>query len=91
MKKIITITAEDNIGRTESITLKLPELVAERLRKAAAHIDSSCLEDELSRLYDDYKMGYSHILSRSQYYRLRDFYDLIYHKFYNYTLNIQKK
>lgn len=86
MKKKITITAEDNIGRTESITMKLSEYAVERLKKADMQ---DTLETELARLYDDYKMGYKTEISRTQYYALRDFYNLIYHKFYNYTFSIE--
>lgn len=86
MKKLITITAEDRIGRTESITMKLQEDVVARLVKSEARSE---LEEELAKIYDNYKMGYRKELTISQYYKLRDFYNLIYHKFYNYTLSIE--
>lgn len=90
----VTITATDNIGRQEHITMILLSKTAERLKKAAAKTypdgqPCSELAWELSKVYDDCAMGEFRELSRSQYYRLRDFMDLIYHKFYNYTLTIK--
>ena len=90
----VTITATDNIGCQEHITMILPEKTSERLKKAAANTypdgqPCSELAYELGKVYDDCAMGEFRELSRSQYYRLRDFYNLIYHKFYNYTLTIK--
>lgn len=91
----VTITAEDRIGREESITLMLDPQTAERLERAANNTfpDGSpynCLRDELNDLEDRAKYGQGS-LSPSQYRRLDDFDDLIYHKFYNYTLSISVK
>lgn len=102
-KKVkVTITATDRVGRKESITLMLEELTAKRLEKAANHttpdgMPDSDLRQELSELEDDtkermsmpvYCPGY---LSPSQYRRLNDFEDIIYHKFYKYSLSIKVK
>lgn len=93
----VKITATDNIGRSESITLMLDEKTAESLRKADALTDSvgqpcSELAFELAMLYDAYKMPgdpkYDGCLSRSQFYRLRDFYATVHNKFYKYKLTI---
>ena len=104
-KKKVTITATDRIGRTESITMILSAKTADRLQKASQEPDDlgekndyrlSC---ELNEIYDRYKesMGYPSSvrgrirmeISESQFYKLRDFYDLVYHKFYKYTLSIE--
>lgn len=91
----VTITAEDRIGREASITLMLDKSTAERLEKAANNTypdgsPASTLREELNYLEDMYKYGRGS-LSPSQYRRLDDFDDLIYHKFYNYTLSINVK
>lgn len=91
----VTITAEDRIGREESITLMLDTLTAERLEKAANNTfpdgsPASFLREELNDLEDMAKYGQGS-LSPSQYRRLDDFDDLIYHKFYNYKLSIKVK
>lgn len=95
-RKRVTITAEDRIGREESITLMLDELTANRLEKAANNTlpdgsSDSYLREELNDLKDRYKYYGQGSLSPSQYRRLDDFDDLIYHKFYNYTLSIEVK
>ena len=92
-KKKVTITATDSIGRTESVKLILPTKTAARLKIASTNTypdgqPYSLLKSELSNMCDDCAMGYFKELSRSQFYRLRDFSNLIYHKFYNYTLSI---
>ena len=107
MKKKVTITAEDKIGRTESITLVLSEEMAALLIKAADEVDDLGEKNDyrlsyaLNDLYETYKYWRDYpssvkarikpAISKSQYYRLRDFYDLIYHKFYKYTLSISSK
>lgn len=103
-KTKVTITATDRIGRTEQITMFLPTKTAERLKKASKEPDDLGekndyrLTCELNEIYERYKewqyyppRAKVHIkteISKSQFYRLRDFYDLIYHRFYNYTLTI---
>ena len=98
----VTITAEDRVGRTESISLMLEESTAKRLEKAANNttpdgMPESYLRNELNELMDDTKermsmpVYYHGYLSPSQYRRLNDFDHLIYHKFYNYTLSIEVK
>ena len=84
-----TITATDRIGRTESITMMLNKYVADRLQKADAmtYPDGSPaygLQEELNDMFDLGEVYFSH----SQWCRLRNFFGLIYHKFYNYTLSI---
>lgn len=97
-----TITATDRIGRTESITMMLDIDVAERLMKAAAATypdgsPASELHQELNRMYDICKEQYQTparvevYFSHSQWKRLNDFFGLIYHKFYKYTLSISTK
>lgn len=95
MRVKVTITAEDRIGREESITLMLDTLTSKRLEKAANNTfpdgrPCSLLREELNELEDMAKYGQGS-LSPSQYRRLDDFDDLIYHKFYNYTLSIKVK
>lgn len=102
-KKVkVTITAKDNVGRTESITLMVEEGTAQRLEKAANNttpdgMPDSYLRTELNELEDDTKLRMSMpvycpgYLSPSQYRRLSDFDTLIYHKFYNYTLSLNVK
>lgn len=90
-----TITAEDRIGREESISLMLDLQTAERLERAANYTlpngyPESHLREELNELEDRARYGYGS-LSSSQYRRLADFDDLIYHKFYNYSLSIDVK
>ena len=82
-KKKVTITATDRIGRTESITMILPTKTADRLNKAD-------FAGELDEIYDRYIVLRDNqtAISKSQFYKLRDFYNLIYHKFYNYTLSV---
>ena len=97
-----TITATDRIGRTESITMMLDKDIADRLQKAAAVTypdgsPASELQVELNYMYDICKEQYQTPLrcevyfSHSQWCRLRDFFGLIYDKFYNYTLSISVK
>jgi hypothetical protein len=86
----VTITATDNVGREEQITLMLEASTAKRLEKAANNTTPDGMPDiylrqELNELEDD------RYLSPSQYHRLNDFDELIYHKFYNYTLSIDVK
>ena len=57
MKKKVPIIATDNIGRTESITLKLGKEAADRLEKASkeTYPDGSPnprLVDELNEMYE---------------------------------------
>ena len=82
-KKKVTITATDRIGRTESITMILPTKTADRLNK-------DDFAGELDEIYDRYIVLRDNqtAISKSQFYKLRDFYNLIYHKFYNYTLSV---
>lgn len=103
-KTKVTITATDRIGRTESITLILSTKTADRLKKASKEPDDLGEENdyrltsELNEIYDRYKEWQDYPsrvkgqikaeISKSQFYKLRDFYDLVYHKFYNYTLTI---
>lgn len=103
-KTKVTITATDRIGRTEQITMILPTKTAERLKKASEEPDDLGekndyrLTCELNEIYERYKelqhypsrvKGYIKTeISKSQFYRLRDFYGLVYHRFYNYTLTI---
>ena len=103
-KTKVTITATDRIGRTESITLILSTKTAERLKKASkepaalGEKNDHRLTCELNEIYDRYKEWQDYSprvkerfkteISKSQFYRLRDFYDLVFHKFYNYTLTI---
>lgn len=89
----VKITATDNIGRTESITLILPVNAAEQLIQAANNKDcygqpDNQLKSELGNFEERFSCGLSSPLSKSQYKRLQDFDTLIYHKFYNYTLTI---
>lgn len=91
MKKV-KIIAEDNIGRTEHICLVLKENIVDELMAAYNHktpegMPDSLLSGRLSELYDNYNYGYREI-SYSQFRKLRNFYDLIYNKFYNYKLHI---
>ena len=96
----VTITAEDSVGRTESISLMLKESIAKRLENAAKreqNYDDWSLRLELNEMEDDTKQRMSmpvynpgH-LSPSQLRRLYDFDSLIYHKFYNYSLSINVK
>ena len=90
--KKITLTATDKIGRTETINLKLSNKIAERLLESSALCypsgePYSMLIVELNSVLDDFKYGY-HPISRYQYNRIVNFLDLVYHKFYNYTLTI---
>ena len=95
-KKKVTITATDRIGRTESITLVLSAKTAERLQKASQEHDDLGEKNDyplfcaLNAIYDRFveAQGYPSEISRSQFYKLRDFFHLVYHKFYNYTLSI---
>lgn len=92
-KKRVTITAEDNIGRKESITLLLEEATAKRLEKAANNTTpegthESELQEELNLMLM-VRMNYNAYFTESQYNRINKFMDLIYHKFYKYTLNIE--
>ena len=97
-----TITATDGIGRTESITLMLDKDVVDRLQKAYAGTypdgsPASELQDELNIMYEICDEQYKTpsrvevYFSRTQWCRLRDFFNLIYNKFYNYTLSISVK
>lgn len=80
---------------------------ADRLQKASQEPDDlgemndyrlSCA---LNNIYDSYeewqdypssvKDRYKTEISKAQFYRLRDFYNLVYHKFYKYTLSIAIK
>lgn len=94
-KKVkVTITAEDELGREESITLMLDVSTAKRLEKAAIltfknRDDEDYLREELNHLMDNYRYYEQGGLSKSQYRRLDDFFYLIYHKFYNYSLQIE--
>lgn len=104
-KTKVTITATDLIGRTEQITMYLPTKTAERLKKASKEPDDFGetndyrLTCELNEIFDRYKewqdypsRAKGHIkteISKSQFYRLRDFYDIVYNKFYKYTLTIE--
>lgn len=106
-KKRVTITATDRIGRTESITMILSAKTADRLQKASQEPDDlGELNDyrllcALNDLYDSYKEWrnypssvkgrYKTEISKTQFYRLSDFYSLTYHKFYKYTLSITIK
>jgi hypothetical protein len=98
----VTITAKDRVGREESITLMLEASTAKRLENAANNttpdgMPDNYLRQELNELEDDTKQRMSMpvycpgYFSRSQYRRLNDFDDFIYHKFYNYTLSIDVK
>ena len=99
MNRTITLIATDNIGRQESLRLRLPDDVIKKLQKAqdAKYPDGSpcsSLLEEVTIMIDDYNYGYRGSpsrfhLSRFQYNRLRDFFNLIYHKFYNYTLTMK--
>ena len=106
-KKRVTITATDRIGRTESITMILSAKTADRLEKASQEPDDLGemndyrLTCELNEIYDSYKewqdypssikRNYKPIISKSQFYKLSDFYYLVYHNFYKYTLSVTIK
>ena len=101
-KKIkITLIAEDRIGRKEYINLMVDELTKEKLVKAAANkLPDGRPESELLNVINDMADfdGYQHqagapgvYFSKSQLRRLEDFFNLIYHKFYNYHLTIDIK
>lgn len=93
--KRTTITATDRIVRKESITFLFNDAIADQLQNAANQtypdgMPCSELSCELSKLYDDYRYGYGG-LTRSQFIRLRDFYNLVDNKFCNYSLTIAIK
>lgn len=95
----VKITATDRIGRTESIKLSLNSKTAKILMDAASMVypdGSPCteLKDELNRLMDicreNGRANQNWVyFTRTQYYKIRDFLDLVFHKFYNYTLDIK--
>lgn len=92
MKKKVTITATDRIGRTESITFLFEDSIVDRLVNEDCASEHS-VKDRLAILYDDYiyNKPFDTIISYSQFKRLRDFYNIIHHKFYNYELSIHYK
>ena len=94
MNRTITLIATDKIGRQEKLRLRLPDDVTKRLQKAqdAKYPDGSpcpSLLEEVNIMIEDYNYGYRGGLSRFQYNRLCHFFNLIYHKFYNYTLTME--
>lgn len=88
--KRITIIAEDHIGRTEECRLLLSPALIKRFEQACRNNE---LHDYIAYILDDYfynHLGGNTVLSQSQYYRLRNFTNNIYHMFYNYNLKIEK-
>lgn len=106
-KKRVTITATDRIGRTESITLVLPANMADRLLKSFqspddfGEINDYRFTCALNEIYDSFKewrdypsnikINFKPIISKSQFYKLSNFYNLAYHKFYKYMLSVTVK
>lgn len=91
----VTIIATDNIGREESISLILDEKspTVGRLKRAS---DNNDIRGELNYMeektyYSRYSVFCYPYFSKSQLRRLNEFDDLIYNKFYNYTLSLQFK
>lgn len=90
--KRVTITAQDKIGREESITLILDKAITKRLEKAANNktpdgMPDSYLIEELNEMLEQ-KYYY---FSIGQTKRINEFLNLIYHKFYIYTLTVDSK
>lgn len=93
----ITITATSQDGQTEQVRLMLRKKVAEHLYKAARKTDiygqhnDLQLTAELGILYEDYLMRHTFAkteLTRSQFYKLRDFNNTCYNRFGHYDLTI---
>lgn len=84
MKTKITITAEDKIGRTESINIIVDEEFANKLITYDHPLSIINYHIDRSRYHE-----YSEF-SSDQVRRLVDFFDLIYHKFYKYTLSVER-
>lgn len=87
MNKKIKIIATDDIGRTESITLIVPAKTAKLLNDAYANtspdgVHDSQLASTLGMICFD-----SRYFTVSQQHRLLDFYNTIYHRFYNFSLS----
>lgn len=79
--KKVTITATDEMGRTEKITLKLEIKTANILRKSVS--------EYLLWLREEYEYNHNERntkLSKKQYYKIENFIKLITCKFYKYTL-----
>lgn len=96
-KTRITITATSQDGRKQQVTLTLRKKVAEHLYKVAITTDSdgvhndTYLKEALNALYEDYEMRHLFAkteLTRSQFYKLRDFYHASYNRFGHYHLTI---
>lgn len=82
--KKVTITATDEIGRKESITLKLEKSTANKLKDS--------VYEYLNWLREEFEYNYkerSTKLSKKQYYKIEKFFDLIRCKFYKYTLKAE--
>lgn len=82
--KKVTITATDEIGRKESITLKLEKSAANKL-KDSVYEYLNWLREE----YEYYHREKSTKLSKKQYYKIEKFVELIRCKFYNYSLTAE--
>lgn len=81
----IEIIATDKIGREESIRLIVSKKIASRLMNAEnVRYELSYIED-IAHAYGCKKAG----ISESQYRKIRTFDNLIYHKFYNYSLEVK--
>lgn len=88
-RKRLTITAEDNIGREESITLLINEATAERIKKTDKGTED--VEINWMREHTRYMLlnrKSPKYFTESQYKRLNEFEKLIFHKFYNYSLTV---
>lgn len=82
--KKIEIIAIDGIGREESIKLNVTAKLAKRLA------NSEDLKSELQEILDlavNYGCDRT-VITKAQFYKIRNFFILIYHKFYNYELSI---
>ena len=80
--KTIVIIATDKIGREEILKMRVNEVLATKL------INAENQKEELQDLEDACAYG-SKKLSTAQYRRLKNFTELIHHKFYNYEITIK--
>lgn len=97
MIKKVTIIATDNIGRKKSITLHLPNQMAEILTEKTANDGyddpDNYPETRIANLLNSYRNQGTPLpkgtqLSKHQYYRLLGFLSVINNIFYNYTLSV---
>ena len=84
MRTKITITAKDRIGRYESINIIVDDEFANKL------ITDDEPMDIINYQLDCYRCHVYSKFSASQVRRLKEFFDLLYHKFYHYSLFIEK-